>query len=489
MSFTKVILPGKDAVSLPDCQARYLEGNKAEGGNPFDRLMNRALATVEFARPAKPKSPPQVKPAESSPDLEATRLRGAEHEEQATASDRPRRSKERGAATEILIENPRAALLDPNLATATVAPPLEPKPVPTSFPRRLETSSLDAIPCNRLEQGKETELSSSPQLPILPQISQGVLTAKSECGVAADVGDSIESEQGVSSGTLNAPDHSEGNPSGAESLTTAEGLFDPSQVEADRTSESSDRLDAQPLSAELIEGRGISGAQQYATMKQSEKAVKVAGSAEKVLPVLSAAVPNLDKTANADRLVVPLPRVAQSEETANATAPSSETLAAPIETSVAPWSAPMAEARHRVLDRTHDIVALHAMRLQQSGSDSLRVVIKPGAGMQISLELQARDGAVEVKALLHRGDLDFLNQHWPELQQRLEARGIRIASLSCHEDFPGSGGFQQPRQQHEPPDPLAAGAFAEFALAGSMTESPTKRAARAAANRGWETWA
>ena len=36
---------------------------------------------------------------------------------------------------------------------------------------------------------------------------------------------------------------------------------------------------------------------------------------------------------------------------------------------------------------------------------------------------------------------------------------------------------------------LYAGAFAEFALAGSMTEAPAARAARATAYRGWETWA
>jgi hypothetical protein len=152
------------------------------------------------------------------------------------------------------------------------------------------------------------------------------------------------------------------------------------------------------------------------------------------------------------------------------------------------------DSRLRVLERTHDIVALHAMRLDQSGSDSLHVVVKPGGGIQLSLELRQNEGVIEVRAALHKGDFAHLSQHWPDLQQRLEARGVRVGNLASSENLADAGHheFQQSKQQQQPSpdqDPLHAGAFAEFALAGSLREAPAIRAARATAYRGWESWA
>jgi hypothetical protein len=145
----------------------------------------------------------------------------------------------------------------------------------------------------------------------------------------------------------------------------------------------------------------------------------------------------------------------------------------------------------RVLERTHDIVALHAMRLAETSSDSLHVVVKPGAGIQLSLELRQSAGGIEVHASLHKGDFEHLSQYWPELQQHLEGRGVRVGALTTSENFSSSSHqqFQQSKQQSSQQDPMYAGAFAEFALAGSMTEAPAARAARATAYRGWETWA
>ena len=130
------------------------------------------------------------------------------------------------------------------------------------------------------------------------------------------------------------------------------------------------------------------------------------------------------------------------------------------------------------------------MRLTDTGADSLHVVVKPGAGIQISLELRQSARGIEVSASLHKGDYDQLSRHWPDLQQRLEARGVRVSSLTPSENYTGAGHhFHQSKQQSSQQDSLQAGAFAEFALAGSMTEAPAARAARASAYRGWETWA
>jgi hypothetical protein len=159
--------------------------------------------------------------------------------------------------------------------------------------------------------------------------------------------------------------------------------------------------------------------------------------------------------------------------------------------SVAVPPANTADSRMRVLERTHDMVAMHAVRLAQTGSDSLHVVVKPGDGVQLSLELRQSEGMVQVRAALHKGDFEHMSQHWPELQQRLEARGIRVGSLTTSDNFSSTSqqNSQQHKQQSTQHDPLYAGAFAEFALAGSLSETPAVRAARPTVHRGWETWA
>ncbi|NGO37894.1 hypothetical protein G4L39_00545 [Limisphaera ngatamarikiensis] len=153
-------------------------------------------------------------------------------------------------------------------------------------------------------------------------------------------------------------------------------------------------------------------------------------------------------------------------------------------------SAAMVQLLFHALERTEDIVQLHATRLRESGTDQLHVVIKPGAGVQLSMTLRQEGDRVQAEVWMHRGDLEFFQRHWHELQQRCEARGIQLGDLQRHPDYQS----QQQRQGYRPPagdwaDPLVAGAYAEFALAGSLTEPPGRRALRTARYRGWETWA
>ena len=134
-------------------------------------------------------------------------------------------------------------------------------------------------------------------------------------------------------------------------------------------------------------------------------------------------------------------------------------------------------------------MASHALRLSHSeGNESLRVVIEPGGGTRLSLELRLHNGEIEAQALLHRGDYDFLNTHWTELQQRLEPRGVHLAALECPTQ-PGTNQrqSQQPGQQaaDEPPP---RSAFAEFAFDGVMEDSPAARRSRSKTYNGWETW-
>jgi hypothetical protein len=153
-------------------------------------------------------------------------------------------------------------------------------------------------------------------------------------------------------------------------------------------------------------------------------------------------------------------------------------------------SAAMVQLLFHALERTEDIVQLHATRLRESGTDQLHVVIKPGAGVQLSMTVRQEGDRVQAEVWMHRGDLEFFQRHWHELQQRCEARGIQLGDLQRHPDYQS----QQQRQGYRPPagdwaDPLVAGAYAEFALAGSLTEPPGRRALRTARYRGWETWA
>ena len=243
---------------------------------------------------------------------------------------------------------------------------------------------------------------------------------------------------------------------------------------------------------------GISAAKQYTTMKKAEKTTKVAGQNEQDLPSKpsagSAELPSTQKVP-AHELVQ---AITKTESTTAVEAPATTRVSAnpePTASAISSAAVPPANAsdgRIRVLERTHDIVALHAMRLAQTGSDSLHVVVKPGDGIQLSLELRQNQGGVQVSASLHKGDFQHLNQHWPDLQQRLEARGVRVGSLTTSDNFSGTShqNFQQNKQQQSSQhDPLYAGAFAEFALAGAISEAPAARAARPTVHRGWETWA
>ncbi len=242
---------------------------------------------------------------------------------------------------------------------------------------------------------------------------------------------------------------------------------------------------------------GISAAKQYTTMKKAEKTPKVAGQNEQDLPgdptsgsedLLSAQKLPVHVLANANGKAESATPIEIPAAQRISTTPES---AASAISSVAVTPVNTTDTRLRVLERTHDMVAMHAVSLAQTGSDSLHVVVKPGDGVQLSLELRQSEGMVQVRASLHKGDFEHMSQHWPELQQRLEARGVRVGTLTTSENFSSTShqNSQQQKQQSSQHDPLYAGAFAEFALAGSLSETPAVRAARPTVHRGWETWA
>jgi len=115
-------------------------------------------------------------------------------------------------------------------------------------------------------------------------------------------------------------------------------------------------------------------------------------------------------------------------------------------------------------------------------------MIKPAVGTELSLELRQHANGVEARAALVRGDHEFLSQHWSELQQRLEQRGIKLGPLGG--DAFGAandqGQFQKSHFSQEEDDAQQASAFAEFAAAG---QDGGATAQLAAIHDGWESWA
>ena len=149
----------------------------------------------------------------------------------------------------------------------------------------------------------------------------------------------------------------------------------------------------------------------------------------------------------------------------------------------------LADTRMREVERTHDLVSLHAVRMVETKADSVSVVIRPSAGTELSLELRHRNGMVEAAAVLQRGDFQLMNQHWPELQQKLEQRGIKLSALGGEGNFSttDNGNFSQRQQPSSEEAAQQASAFADFTVAMNRGGA-TARLAPVTPD-GWESWA
>ena len=132
---------------------------------------------------------------------------------------------------------------------------------------------------------------------------------------------------------------------------------------------------------------------------------------------------------------------------------------------------------------------MHSVRLAKSDAESMSVVIRPGAGTELSLELRQRDGAVEAHAVLARGDFQMLNQYWPELQAKLEQRGIKLAPLGGEENFTSAdnGNFSRQQSPEREESAQQAAAFAEFTVAMNRGGGATARLATTISGNEW--WA
>jgi hypothetical protein len=238
---------------------------------------------------------------------------------------------------------------------------------------------------------------------------------------------------------------------------------------------------------------GTPVAQQYMAMKNADKTNKIAGLTEKVLPGRagsSALKNNLPAHENGSDLLAS--RLDASAASATGDSSANRLAGMAIQSANTAVNVSAAGFSSQALDNTHDLVALHALRLSDSNAGALQVVIKPDGGTQLSLSLHQQGDGIEVQAVMQHGDFNHLNQHWSELQQRLEQRGIRLAPLTGDGNFASGGnggGWQNQHRQFARQDSLSANAFTEFVPVGSTITTPATSSARAAVHPGWETWA
>lgn len=245
-----------------------------------------------------------------------------------------------------------------------------------------------------------------------------------------------------------------------------------------------------PLSADKntpsesgVEPVGTSAAQQELSMKKTGKMLKIAELDQQNLPgdpaekaVKQAASETSAPMATPDHSALP-----------NFTAASAATSATDA-TTISSTAVAGESVRPTTLQQTCDLVALQAVRFRESNVDSVRVVIEPGGGIHLSLELRWRNNVIEAQATLQSGDFHHLNRHWSELQQKLEPRGVHLTPLLGMDE---SGSKQRSSHRHSSqpqprgePEPMS-----EFGSGGPMTESPKTRRTRAKHHPGWETWA
>ena len=237
------------------------------------------------------------------------------------------------------------------------------------------------------------------------------------------------------------------------------------------------------------ENAGTGVAINVSQMKNPQKTNKVAGPDVKVLPVGESGGVQ-EKNLPTPLLVTPVRNTENHDTDQGSAFANGNDPAATADNSQAlnVVNLPsLSDARMRAVDRANDMISLHAMRLVESKLDTLSVVIKPSVGTELSLELRQRPDGVEAHATLTRGDSQILSEHWPELQQRLELRGIKLAPLGNELDFSSGGSPQFQQSPQSSPEELAqqASAFAEFAAnpAGGATSRVV------AVHDGWESWA
>jgi hypothetical protein len=499
MSTLANILPAAGTDSFDNDRATALAGPPEKNGEPFDHLMARALSpSPTEANPAAGQNPPTTDDSGNS----KLQTKNAKSSAQISGKDRAKSGGDNSAAAT------PSAPLDTSIAT------VNPENILMQTVALVEAKADQANGLNAKAspdvsfQGQEAAVANKPAdgltaLPGSKNISAADATASSLAGSkdqpgrpekitaaveALAVGKANPADSKIASQTAPNPQVSPLARDAAGDLTTPKLIAESFAKSLQPEFSASSNLAAKTAAQAQPDVNGTPVAQQDVPMKKTEKPNKTDSPAGKFLPgaaVSGARVNNLPARESFSTQAL----TRSGQNAANVAGSSAQSdgatdiVAISTDSANSTASAATADFRSRTLERAQDMIVMHATRLSDAGNSLLQVVIKPGAGTQLSLELRQRGDGVDATAVLQRGDFGHLNQQWPALQQQLEQRGIRLAPLVSREVFftgDAAGAFQNKQNQTNEPE-----SFAEATPAGSFAQT----VAHAGTYRGWETWA
>ena len=499
MKTPDLLLPFNTAGASSELELPPLHRSSAKPAEPFDKMMNRALA-----RPARDQGEKHfaIKKSASHPGTVRKSKPSVNADPNPAGAAEP-------SGLAVHDRSPKSADVDPAHDPESPAAPDAGKPTgQDAGPGSADAGNAAAL------QTLAASVAANQTTPAVPVISNQTKTSAeiiplemvgtTICSDPIPPGDVFEnaaeltksevqsdaqtpaSEGKKLSGTETGPAKKSGPDEGGIPITA---LLDQAKAVNETAANTADSALVKPH-ALTAEATGISAAQQTATMKNAEHAAKVAGMPEQSLPGVTLVAATVQEAFRPRPAAKAAARVESSDAAAPVNSVAANRPPATAETSSSNLisASSQTELRTRALDRTHDILALHGMQLRQSNTDSLHVIIKPGAGLQLSLQMKQTSDGIEAQAILQSGNFNELNQHWAELQQRLEERGIRLAPLGQDSATANSGNENFQRQSRQPVqrDALSAGAFAEFASASAPARTMP---AAADTSRGWEGWA
>lgn len=125
--------------------------------------------------------------------------------------------------------------------------------------------------------------------------------------------------------------------------------------------------------------------------------------------------------------------MAQGPSPSEASSVLSNQLPAPVEPAVAALPSAEVPSEAPVLrtaaSRLQDLISGEVVLLQRLRTGSMTAVLRPDPGSELRVELRRRQGSIEIRATVERGDARMIAEGWPELQQQLRGQGIQLLSL------------------------------------------------------------
>jgi hypothetical protein len=159
--------------------------------------------------------------------------------------------------------------------------------------------------------------------------------------------------------------------------------------------------------------------------------------------------------------------------------------------------------RNSSVARLSDQLNGEVVLLQRMRSASMTAVLRPDAGSELRVDLRRREGRIEIRATLERGEAQAIAEGWPELQRQLQVQGVQLLPLERQPSATASGSLAESAGERSPQsggrgrnpsgsEEAAAGTRAE---AGPQQPSPDSNRSvsvpvrQSASSRMLESWA